>query len=62
MDSCLAEIQGFNNVFEEIDGLHLVRILSKLESLKTLTEEDDFYLYRKTILECTNLIDQGDAT
>ena len=62
LDSCLAEIQGFNNVFEEIDGLHLVRILSKLESLKTLTEEDDFYLYRKTILECTNLIDQGDVT
>jgi hypothetical protein len=57
LDSCLAEIQGFNSVFEEIDGLHLVRILSKLESLKTLTEEDDFYLYRKTILECTNLID-----
>ena len=42
---------------KEIDGLHLVRILSKLESLKTLTEEDDFYLYRKTILECTNLVD-----
>lgn len=56
LESCVAEIHGFNNIFEEIDGLELVRILSKLESLKTLTEEEDFYQYRKTVLECTNLV------
>lgn len=57
LDSCLAEIHGFVNIFEEIDELQLVRILSKLESLKEYTEEDDFYSYRKTVLECTNLVD-----
>ena len=57
LDSCVAEIHGFHNIFEEIDALKLVRILSKLESLKTLTEEEDFYQYRKTVLECTNLVE-----
>lgn len=56
LESCLAEIHGFHNVFEEIDSLQLVRILSKLESLKQLTNKEDFYHYRKTILECTNLV------
>lgn len=56
LEGCLAELYGFNNIFEEIEELKLVRILSKLESLKTLTSEKDFYNYRKTILECTNLI------
>ena len=56
LESCLAEIQGFHNIFEEIDSLQLVRILSKLESLRYLTEKEDFYQYRKTILECTNLV------
>lgn len=56
LESCLAELYGFNSIFEEIEELKLVRILSKLESLKTLTSEEDFYSYRKTILECTNLV------
>lgn len=57
LESCLLEIQGFHDIFEEVEELHIIRILSKLESLKYLTDEKDFYLYRKTILECTNLID-----
>ena len=57
LDGVLAEIHGFINIFEEIDELQLVRILSKLESLKEYTSEDDFYSYRKTVLECTNLVD-----
>lgn len=56
LESCIAEIQGFHDIFEEIDSLEIVRILSKLESLKSLTEEEDFYQYRKTVLECTNLV------
>ena len=43
-------------IFEEIEELELVKILSKLEGLKDLTKKEDFYLYRKTVLECTNLI------
>lgn len=56
LDSCLAEVQGFQEIFEEIDELELVRVLSKLQSLKLYTSKDDFYNYRKTVLECTNLI------
>lgn len=57
LQGCILEIQGFDDVFEEIDGLCLARVLSKLKSLENLTEEEDFYQYRKTIFECTNLID-----
>ena len=43
-------------LFEEIDEVSVIRILSKLQGLQTLDKEEDFYLYRKTVLECTNLI------
>lgn len=33
-------------------------LLSKLEGLFTLTEENDFQLYRRTIFECLSLIGQ----
>lgn len=56
LKSLIEEIHGFNNLFEEIDEVSIIRILSKLEGLKDLDKEEDFYLYRKTVLECTNLI------
>lgn len=57
LDSCIIEISGFKNLFDHMDELTLVRILSRLEGLKDLDGEDDFYNYRKTVLECTNLVD-----
>ena len=56
LESSILEIHGFNNIFTEIDELSIIRILSKLESLKTLDGDENFYNYRKTVLECTNLI------
>jgi len=56
LESSIAELHGFNNLFEQVDELSIVRILSKLESLKTYDKEEDFYNYRKTVLECTNLV------
>ena len=56
LDSSILELHGFVDLFEEVDELSMVRILSKLESLKYLKEEEDFYNYRKTVLECTNLV------
>jgi len=56
LDSSILEIHGFLNLFEQIDELSIIRILSKLESLKTLDQEEDFYNYRKIVLECTNLV------
>lgn len=56
LDSSILEIHGFVNLFEQIDELSVIRILSKLESLRDLDNEEDFYNYRKIVLECTNLI------
>ena len=51
-------------VIEELGGMSrllanheiLFTLLCKLEGLYTLTEEDDFFLYRRTIFECLNLL------
>lgn len=56
LDSIIEEIGGFVGLFEQIDEISIIRILSKLEGLKIYQNEDDFYNYRKTVLECTNLI------
>lgn len=56
LDSLALELSGFLRGFETGDSLLYMRILSKLEGLKDLTDKDDFKLYRKTVLECTNLI------
>lgn len=56
LDATLLELSGFISFFEEYDEALYIRILSKLEGLKTLDEETDFRQYRKTVLECTNLI------
>ena len=36
----------------------LFSLLCKLEGLFTLTKEDDFMLFRKTIFECLNLVNE----
>ena len=56
LDATLLEISGFINFFEGYDEALYIRILSKLEGLRTLGGDDDFKQYRKTVLECTNLI------
>lgn len=51
-------------IIEEISGMSrllpnrtaLFSLLCKLEGLFTLTQENDFYLYRRTIFECLNLL------
>lgn len=56
LKSLIIELHGFKDLFENIDELQVVRLLSKLEGLNSLTNDDDFYFYRKTVLECTNSI------
>lgn len=56
LDSLVLEIHGFVNLFDQVDELAIIRILSKLEGLKDLTKKEDFYNYRKIVLECTNLV------
>ena len=54
-----------NTIIEELSGMDkllnnyheiLFPLLCKLEGLYTLTEEKDFFLYRRTIFECLNLL------
>jgi hypothetical protein len=54
-----------NTIMEELAGMDrllidqheiLFSLLCKLEGLFTLTEEDDFFSYRRTIFECLSLV------
>ena len=54
-------------VIEELSGMNrllighqtiLFPLLCKLEGLFTLTEEEDFFLFRRTIFECLGLINE----
>ena len=54
-------------VIEEISGMNrlligqqviLFSLLCKLEGLFTLTGEDDFFVFRRTIFECLGLINE----
>jgi len=54
-----------NTIIEEISGMDrllsnyheiLFPLLCKLEGLYNLTEEKDFFAYRRTIFECLNLL------
>lgn len=56
LQSELLELKGFEKIFIATDDIPATRIICKLAGLQTLTTEEDFYLYRKTVLECTNLI------
>lgn len=52
-------------IIEELSGMshlltsqheNLFSILCKLEGLFSLTQEEDFFLYRRTIFECLNIL------
>ena len=54
-----------SSIIEEVAGIHslfynkqecLFKLLSKLEGLYSLTNEDDFLLYRSIIFECLSLL------
>ena len=54
-----------NTIIEELSGMDILlsdyhttlfSLLCKLEGLNTLTEEDDFFSYRRTIFDCLNLL------
>ena len=44
----------FNNEF----GDNALSLLSKLQGLETLSNEDDFANFRRTIFECLNLMNK----
>lgn len=53
LQNLIVEIGGMNRLL--CDQTILFTLLCKMESLLTLTKEEDFYLFRKVIFECLGL-------
>lgn len=51
----IEELAGMDRLLEDYHE-ELFALLCKLEGLFTLVEEDDFFLYRRTIFECLGLM------
>lgn len=61
LSNIILELTGFFRLVKEDsleDQVNLLSIVSKLESLYTLTKEEDFLLFRKTIFECLGRMNQ----
>lgn len=54
LQNLIIEITGMDRLL--LDHTDLFPLLCKLEALLTLTEEDDFLTFRKTIFECLGLM------
>lgn len=54
LHNLILEVGGMNKLL--IDQTILFSLLCKMESLLSLTEEDDFFDFRKIIFECLGLI------
>lgn len=53
LDTVILEVVGCNEFFS---GINFIQLISKLEGLRV--EETDFELYRKTIFESINLLQE----
>ena len=57
LETIVVEIAGMDRILFDQHTI-LFPLLCKLEGLFTLTQEDDFSLYRRNIFECLSLLDQ----
>lgn len=55
LTTIIVEFSGMDELFLKHQTV-LFSLLCKLEGLLTLTKEDDFFIFRKTIFECLGLI------
>ena len=56
LDTVIIEIAGLNEIF--LWEPQFLQILSKLEGLKVMESLSDFQLYRKTVFEVINLLQE----
>lgn len=56
LDKILLQLTGMFRLMECGNSLNTLSLLSKLEGLYLLKEEEQFQSYRKTIFDCINLI------
>ena len=57
LNTVIVDIAGKDEIF--LHNSHFLQLLSKLEGIRVL-EEIEFNIYRKTIFECINLINEVD--
>ena len=56
LHNLILEVGGMNRLLD--DQTILFSLLCKMEALTTLTEEEDFFYFRKLIFECLGLLKQ----
>lgn len=56
LSNIIIELSGMSELLD--DHIKLFSILCKLEALLGLTEEDDFFAFRKTIFECLSQMNE----
>lgn len=54
LNNLILEVSGMNRLL--VDQTILFSLLCKMESLSTMTNEDDFLEFRKLVFECLSLI------
>lgn len=54
LNNLILEVAGMDDLFE--NQISLFTLLCKMESLFSLTEENDFFQFRKIIFECLSLL------
>ena len=54
LQNLILELTGMKILLN--DQIELFSLLCKLEALTSLTEEDDFFVFRKLIFECLSLL------
>lgn len=55
LSTIIEELSGMDMLLEKYHTI-LFSLLCKLKGLYLLTEEEDFFFYRRTIFECLNLL------
>ena len=55
LSTIIEELSGMDKLLLNYHNI-LFPLLCKLEGLYNLIEEDDFFIYRRTIFECLNLL------
>ena len=57
LESVIIDIAGKDEIF--LHNSHFLQLLSKLEGLRVIDEDEiEFNIYRKTVFECINIINE----
>lgn len=58
LQTTIEELAGMQRLFLDQQEQSFLILLCKLEGMNILVQEEQFYLYRRTIFECLSLLNQ----